>query len=109
MPGGSVVRSGIASPVTSSVEVCIEFPISNPSIAVGLRSVKASKNLRVIVTGGAGFASLALMKRKLEPNGTSKVSGEVSRIVVGRVAVIDTESSVRLEVDPDCETAGAIF
>src|SRR4051794_7464718 len=96
MPDGSGTESGAATPATSLVVRFIEFPISNPIIGFGLKPPKNSANLKVIVTGGTGVGSLALIKCGPPPNAKSKVSGDVSKIVVGPVAVIDTESSVSL-------------
>ena len=86
----------MASPVTAVAVTFIEFPISNPSIGFGLRPPTASTNLRAIVTGGTGPVSLASRKRIPPRSTTSNVSGDVSRIVVGPVAVIDTESNVEV-------------
>src|SRR6185437_15853631 len=88
--------SGTASPVTAAVVRSIEFPISNPTIGFGLKPPTASTNLRVIVTGGTGPVSLAARKRRPPKSTTSNVSGDVSSIVVGPVAVIDTESNVEV-------------
>ena len=87
MPDGSGMASGIATPVTSDVESAIELPMSNPIIGFGVRPPKNSPNLRVIVTGGTGVWSLAAIKWKLPRSRKSKISGDVSRIVIGPVTV----------------------